>query len=403
MIEIKDKKDCCGCWGCADICPVHCITMQEDEEGFRYPVVDKDKCITCNRCEKVCPIINVKPEVKKEQYCYILQHKNKQILSESTSGGAFTAIASWIIEQGGVVFGAGYDEKLQVVHQYVETVDGLKKFRNSKYVQSLIGKTYNQVRDFLEKGKLVCFSGTPCQLEGLLQFIRKSYDNLITIDIACHSVTSPKVFREYLKEKRQVLGDNFQNVKFRDKNPFGYNYSQMSIYRNDKQIYHEGVDTDPYLRSFFSGVNVRPSCFNCHFKKRYRLTDFTIWDCFNPRPYTKELDNNMGVTRILAHTGRAVDILKKIQDRATIIEIPVEEAMKDSKELVQSILIDERRVDFFTVAKQQTGVNCFLSAYFPITLRTRIEKFIRVSASKLGIYSNVKQIAKTFIKKLKRT
>lgn len=398
MIEIKEKKDCCGCWACKDICPVQCISMNEDEEGFRYPLVDKDKCINCHLCEKVCPIINVKPEIENPQHCYVLQHKDSKILQESTSGGAFTAIASWVIEQGGVVFGAGYDENFQVIHQYTESVEGLGKFRNSKYVQSLIGNTYIEARKFLKQGRLVCFSGTPCQLEGLLSFLRKPYDNLITVDIACYSVTSPKVFREYLSEQKKKLGTDFQNVRFRDKNPFGYNNSQMSIYRNDKQIYHEGVDTDPYLRSFVSGINVRPSCYDCKFKKQYRLTDFTIWDCYDVRTYAKTMDDNRGVTRVLAHSQRAVDILKKIKDMATIIEIPVEEAMKDSKELVTSIPMNGERKPFFASIFQSD-----LFIRFPKSKRTCIEKFVRVSMSKLGIYADVKRIAKKFIKNLKHS
>ncbi len=398
MINIRDKKDCCGCWSCADVCPKQCITMNEDNEGFRYPTVDKDICINCHLCEKVCPIINVKPEVRKLQHCYILQHKDDKILKESTSGGAFTAIASWVIEQGGVVFGAGYDKDLQVVHQFTETLDGLGKFRNSKYVQSLIGKSYIEARAFLKQGRLVCFSGTPCQLEGLLSFLRKPYDNLITVDIACYSVTSPKVFREYLSEQKEKLGEVFQNVKFRDKNPYGYNYSQMSIYRDGKQIYHEGVDTDPYLRSFVSGINVRPSCYDCKFKKQYRLTDFTIWDCYDVRPYAKEMDDNRGVTRILAHTDKAVEILKKLQDIARIIEIPVEEAMKDSKELVTSIPMNNERESFFNDIFHGD-----LFSRFAKSNRTRVEKLVRVSMSKFGIYSDVKRLAKIFIKNLKRS
>jgi len=398
MIEIKDKKDCCGCWACADVCPVACISMPEDEEGFRYPLVDKEKCIDCHLCEKVCPVINVEPEVKKTQHCYVLQHKDDKILKESTSGGAFTAIASWVIEQGGVVFGAGFDDKFQVVHQYTETIDGLSKFRNSKYVQSLIGRTYIEVRDFLKNGRLVCFSGTPCQLEGLLCFLRKPYDNLITIDIACYSVTSPKIFREYLDEQKERFGADVQNVKFRDKQPFGYNYSQMSIYRDNKQIYHEGVDTDAYLRSFVSGVNVRPSCFDCRFKKQYRLTDFTIWDCYDVRPYSKQMDDNRGVTRVLAHTKRAVDILDKLKDRATIIEIPVDEAMQDSKELVTSIPMNNGRETFFHAIQNRN-----LFTIFPTSSRTRTEKIIRVMMSKMGIYTGMKKLAKKFIKNLKRS
>ena len=152
MIEIKDKQDCCGCWACENACSKHCISMVEDKEGFRYPQVDMDSCIDCHLCEKVCPVINAKADVAKEQKAFLLQHKDEKVLHESASGGAFTAIASYVIERRGVVFGAAYDREFQVTHQYVETYEDLKIFRNSKYVQSLMGNAYQQAKDFLKQG-----------------------------------------------------------------------------------------------------------------------------------------------------------------------------------------------------------------------------------------------------------
>ena len=176
MIEIKDKKDCCGCWACENACPKHSITMMEDEEGFRYPLVDKDTCIDCHLCEKVCPIIQVQPEEEKPQWGNLLQNKDPKVLAESTSGGAFTAIAKYVLRQDGVVFGAALNEKNEARHIYVESEDELWRFRNSKYVQSLIGETFKQAKEFLKQGRLVLFSGTPCQMEGLVstQAIRQS-------------------------------------------------------------------------------------------------------------------------------------------------------------------------------------------------------------------------------------
>ena len=148
MIEITDKKDCCGCWACENVCPKSCISMVEDEEGFRYPQVDKDVCIDCHLCEKVCPVANAKADEKHRQRAFLLQHRNEKVLHESASGGAFTAIASYVIERDGVAFGAAYDKDFQVTHQYAENVDELRKFRNSKYVQSYVGKAYQEAKEF---------------------------------------------------------------------------------------------------------------------------------------------------------------------------------------------------------------------------------------------------------------
>ena len=177
MIEIKDKKDCVGCTACTEICPKKCIKMKPDEEGFLYPVVDKSGCVECNACNTVCPIQNPVTEEEKPQKAYLVQHSNEKVRLDSSAGGAFTAIATVVLQKGGVVFGAAYDENFHVQHTYVETVDELKKFRNSKYVQSELGDSFHMVKDFLQKGRWVCFSGTPCQIEGLSKFLRKRFSS----------------------------------------------------------------------------------------------------------------------------------------------------------------------------------------------------------------------------------
>lgn len=402
MIEIKDKKDCCGCWGCSQVCPVQCITMTEDEEGFRYPIVDKERCINCHMCEKVCPIIHAEPDKPNDnQQAFLLQHKDEKVLHESASGGAFTAIASYVIRKGGVVFGAAYDKNFVVAHQYVDKIEDLRKFRNSKYVQSEMRNAFKEAKDFLKQGRMVCFSGTPCQLEGLLRFLRKPYENLVTVDVLCHSITSPKIFRMYVDEQEKKYGKDLSNIMFRDKNPYGYKYSQMSAYKDGKQVYKEGVDTDVYLRSFFSDINVRPSCYDCQFKKRYHLTDFTIWDCFDVYKFSKVLDNDKGVTRLLANTGKAKAILREMQADATIVEIPSDNAVEGVHEMYYSVKMNSRRKVFFE-AIAMGGGNDALQKFFPTSNRTIAEKYFRVITCKLGIYSLIKRFAKATIKNIKR-
>ena len=176
MIEIKDKKDCAGCTACTEICPKKCIQMKPDEEGFLYPVVDKNRCVECNACNMVCPIQNPITEEEKPQKAYLVQHCDEKVRLDSSAGGAFTAIATVVLQRGGVVFGAAYDENFHVQHTYVEAVNELKRFRNSKYVQSDLGDSFCLVKDFLQKDRWVCFSGTPCQTEGLSKFLRKPYE-----------------------------------------------------------------------------------------------------------------------------------------------------------------------------------------------------------------------------------
>lgn len=300
------------------------------------------------------------------------------------------------------MFGAAYDEQLQVVHKYVESIDELSIFRNSKYAQSVVGNAYREAQTFLKQGRMVCFSGTPCQLEALLRFLRKHYDNLVTVDLMCHSITSPKVFRAYVNLKKSEKGGDIDNVMFRDKRPYGYKYSQMSAYKAGRQVYHEGVETDVYLRSFFSDMNVRPSCYVCKFKKRYRLTDFTIWDCFDVYKFSKEMDNDKGVTRILAHTNRASEILEQLTD-VHLMEIDADKAVAGVREMRASVRMNPRRNELF---KELTAVNFGegkLYSLYPSTLKTRVEKCVRIVLAKTGIYSQLKRIAKTFVKELKRS
>lgn len=199
MIKLEKKSDCCGCAACVQRCPKQCISMQEDEEGFLYPAVDKESCIDCGLCEKVCPILSPSsPHLP--HYIYAAKSKDEHIRKHSSSGGVFTLLAEQTINAGGVVFGARFDEKWDVVHDYSETLEGLSAFRGSKYVQSSIDQSYKQVESFLRGGRLVLFSGTPCQIAGLKRFLRKDYENLTTVDFICHGVPSPKVWRMYLKE-----------------------------------------------------------------------------------------------------------------------------------------------------------------------------------------------------------
>lgn len=200
MIQIIEKHKCCGCEACVQICSKHCISFEEDEHGFRYPKVNRVTCVDCGLCENVCPALKQSPARKPiKVYAYINQEE--RIRLKSSSGGFFSSLAKKIINQGGVVFGARFNEKWEVVHGYTETYEGLEYFRGSKYVQSRIGNSYSKVKDFLRLGRMVLFTGTPCQISALNSYLRKPYDNLYTCEVVCHGVPSPLVWRRYLTEE----------------------------------------------------------------------------------------------------------------------------------------------------------------------------------------------------------
>ena len=191
-----NKKECCGCTACLHVCPVKCITMQEDEEGFFYPVIEKEKCIHCHKCEKVCPVRNA-DSINTKTETYVGYSKDDEIRKQSSSGGIFSVVAEWILLQNGVIFGAAFDQNFEVHHIAIETNGELGKLRGSKYVQSRLENVYPVVKQYLEIKRKVLFTGTACQIAGLKRYLNKEYENLYTVDVLCHGVPSPKIWRMY--------------------------------------------------------------------------------------------------------------------------------------------------------------------------------------------------------------
>lgn len=373
--------------------------MKEDTEGFLYPVVDKDSCIDCGICDSVCPILNKVPETEVVQNAYLLQHNDSKILRESTSGGAFTAIGQWAIKNGGVVFGAAFNSDFSVSHHYVCEEENLKIFRNSKYVQSSIGNAYVVCKNFLDENRIVVFSGTPCQIEGLLIFLKKDYSNLITVDVVCRAVPSPLLLRKYVDWHQNKQSAKVSNVLFRDKH-WGYQYSSFSVfYENHNEDYHKGVESDPYLRAFFSNMSVRPSCYHCCFKKRYRISDITIWDCFQAERFSDEFDGR-GTSRVLVHSETGKKVLEASKSYSKVVSLDVENCIKGVREMKECVPLNELRSSFFADLNE-LPFDDLIKKYFPDNLKVKIERFIRVSLFRMGVYSCVKRVFLLFYKNKK--
>ena len=393
MIHIEDKKECCGCWACYNACPKHCIGMKEDEEGFRYPVVDASLCIDCGLCEKVCPVIHAdKADTPHAQQGFLAQHKDEDIRKESTSGGAFTAIASWIIRQGGIVYGAGYRKGTFIVeHQGVETEKDLSVFRNSKYVQSNVMNTFKEALGHLKAGRWVCFSGTPCQIEGFRNFLRgREYEKLVCVDLVCRGIPSPRILTRYIEAQQTLIGGEFTNVLFRDKF-YGYHYSSFSIYNKERdKDYHKGVDSNAYLRAFFNNLSDRPSCYDCRFKKRYRKSDLTLWDCFPIEKFTKQMDGK-GTTRVLVQSDKGEMIMNAIRDELRTVRVEPDKLVKDVREMFHSVPMNPQREQFFTDCNTMLPVD-FFRKWFPVTWKVRLNAFVRLTCHRLGIYTFAKRM-----------
>lgn len=331
MIVINNKSQCCGCEACVQICPKHCIKFEEDAEGFRYPNVDVSACVDCGRCEKVCPFNNIgstyEPEV-----VYAKQNNNYHDLKLSSSGGFFLLLAKKIIAEGGVVFGASFDKNWDVEHAYAETVEDVRKFMGSKYVQSRIGNSYNEVLSFLKKGRKVLFTGTPCQVAGLRNFLGKDFGNLLTVDFICHGVPSPLVWRLYLEEVKENArkGENsvspalnhsisegdapaeqyqIRSISFRDKR---LGWKKFSFALTLAEATAEGKKNtvslsywhreNPYMLGFLSNLIIRRSCQHCMVKKGRSKSDITIADFWGIQRIRPEFDNDKGCSMVVLNT-----------------------------------------------------------------------------------------------------
>lgn len=398
MLQIVVKEKCCGCYACHNVCAKNAIEFRLDEEGFAYPSIDLHKCIDCGACESVCPVLHSSKEVENdEQKGFLVQIKDDAIRKESTSGGAFTAIARWVIRQGGVVFGASLDiESFEVHHRWVDNEEELSLFRNSKYVQSRIDNCYREVKYFLKEGRWVCFSGTPCQIEGLHHFLRgKKFERLLLVDVVCYGIPSPGIFKDYMKWKQQQIGGRFTKILFREKR-LSYNCTSFSIFNDEPSLnYHSGVEREQFMRSFFSNINVRPSCYDCKFKKRYRVSDFTIWDCYDVKTFSKNFDEN-GTNRVLVHSALGERVMSEIKEWVREEQYEnIEKFIADEIAMVKSVPMNPKREAFFDdYATLSMGE--LMGKWFPLTFTVRMKTFLRMTAFKLGVYN----VAKRTVKKI---
>lgn len=364
--------------------------MRPDEEGFLYPSIDMEKCVDCGLCERTCPILNGSEETPFYQEGYVVQARDCDVLEDSTSGGAFSLLAKSVLGKGGIVYGVGFDEGGFPVHKCASDVKNLAEFRGSKYVQSVPGDTYRRIKAELDVGRTVMYSGTPCQVEGLLAFLSTKPVNLITVDLVCHAVPSPLVYKRYLE---YVGVPGF--VRFRDKKPYGYQYSQITFRDNaGDALYMSGVESDPYLRAFFTDLSVRPSCYACHFKKRYRPSDFTLWDCWNAWAFSKDFDSDLGTTKVICHSKSARKMLSTIADKALIKQVDVDRLVAGEKEMFESVSIPSNRDAFFRDCREIEDASVLFSKWFPVSGKRKAERILRRVLSRLGMLGLLKNTAK---------
>lgn len=393
MIHITDKSKCCGCNACVQRCPKQCITMHEDREGFLYPKVDQSFCIDCGLCDKVCPVQN-QNSPKQPLQVFAAKNRNEEQRLRSSSGGIFIHLAEYVINQGGVVFGAHFDKNWDVEHAYAETFEELEPLMRSKYVQSRIGNTYKEAEQFLKQGKLVLFVGTSCQIAGLKKFLRKEYDNLLAVDFICHGVPSPGVWRNYLdclkSERSEDAGKNtvlsstlsvpvITGINFREKQLGGYGWKKFgfvvhseSFSRGDKNsvltstIFYDNI----YMRGFLSNLYLRPSCYQCPAKSGKSQSDLTIGDFWGINKFRPEIDDDKGVGAILVYTYKGQEVLNKIGVELTKMEY--NEVISSNPSICNSVTLSQNRRRFWKKYAKSYSIEKCVNYALKITLKERI-------------------------------
>lgn len=385
MIEIIDKSKCCGCNACGDICAHNAITFKTDIEGFWYPVVDKDKCINCGLCEKVCPELNItslkKNDYEKPAKTIAAIHKKMNIRWDSTSGGAFSALADTMYEQGGYVSGAIYNEDFTVRNYVSNNPEDLSKLRSSKYLQSKAEGLYKEIRELLRKGEKVLACGTPCQMAALRSFLRKDYENLIIVDFICRGVNSPKVYRKYLDALERKHGGKVVYVKAKNKELGWRNLTRKVIFDNGKVYYGIHMEDD-FRRGYHTNVFCRPSCYSCQYKGFPRMADITIADYWGIEKIDKNLDNNIGTSMILLNSKKGEAYFEQAKDRLEWRETSFESILPGniaSRRSIEPAKIDRKR--FFEDLDKGT--------FEEVT-----EKYFPLQEKKLSIKSKIKQSVK---------
>lgn len=376
MTEICPHEQCTGCTACASACPKHAISMQRDEWGFLYPQVDGDSCLHCGLCQKVCPAQN-KPgqrNILEEERFRIAWHREEEVRAKSSSGGAFSALASAVLRRGGHVCGAAFREDYHAVHHLIiHREEELPQLRSSKYIQSDMGQTYAEVKALLTEGEEVLFAGTPCQVAGLRLFLRKEYPNLITLDIVCHGVPSPRIYHDYASWLEASQGGQLTGYTFRDKRWSWTRFNMRADFSNGS-AYFGKWETDLFYRGFIQDLYLRDCCYECPFSRHERYSDITLsdfWGVFQePR---KEWADEKGISMCMTHTEKGEQLVHEAAEDMEYHDVEKELALLNGGFRAHTLTRREKEV--FLPIYREKGFAAAMELHrisVPIKLRQRI-------------------------------
>ena len=373
MKEILERKKCTGCTSCMNICPKKAISMKCDNEGFKYPFIDQKKCVNCGLCKKTCPVLNTSAN-KSLKKCFVAYTKDDRYKSNSSSGGIFPIIATKILNEKGIVIGAAFDQNNELKHFGITNIKDLHKLEGSKYLQSDLNNIFSYIKEKVSSHK-VLFVGTPCQVAGLKAYLKNDYNNLICIDLFCHGVPSPKLFKKYVNELEMDNNDVLINYKFRDKVTGWDSYSNTAVFENSKKT--ELQLNNNYMKLFLSDVALRESCFNCNFKLENKYSDLTLGDFWGVKSFYPEMYNKKGVSAIIINTDKGEELFKVIENELKYKNCNVEQILVGNPCLIQSVNRPIKRDSFFEKIDKE-NINNLTKEFTPkVSYITKIKNKIR--------------------------
>lgn len=366
MTEVSPHDKCTGCSACAAICPKRAITMVPDEWGFPRVRIDQSLCIDCGACIKVCPALQEprRRQRLEEEAFYAAYHRDEQVRSSSSSGGAFTALAEVVLRNQGAVCGASLDKKdWSVRHVVIEKVEELGKLRGSKYVQSQVGDVYSQVKQRLQGGQTVLFSGTPCQVAGLHLFLKREYDHLITVDIVCHGVPAPEIFVDYVKYMEGQYGARMTSYNFRDKHWSWYRFNMKATFDNG-QVYHGKWEEDKFFRGFVGDHFLREACYSCPYSKHLRYSDITLSDFWGySRKHGGFKNDDKGISMVMINTRSGQALFGQAKEHMVVCSRPRMMSLSNGGFAPREQSLDERQ-RFLEELKQDGFAELVQRKYF---------------------------------------
>lgn len=347
MLDIAKTSRCCGCCACADICPVNCIKMVQDMEGFDYPAINQEACVRCGLCEAVCPILNKSEMASGRQAAYACWHRDVTIRLNSTSGGAFSALANTILRHGGYVIAARYTDDFTVKHIQIKKAEKISTLRQSKYVQSHMTGAFSEVKNALSTGADVLFCGTPCHNAALLNFLGERRSNLTLCDFICRGVISERVYTKYLNYLSEKYRSPVTRVHFKNKQ-YGWNrFSTCISFENGKQFIADRYH-DPYMLLYLrENLSLRPSCYACQFKGIERHSDITLGDFWGVSNFHKDYDNDQGTSAVIVHTEKGDRLIEEAATEMEVHEAEIAEIIPGNACIMESPACPRERSKFF--------------------------------------------------------